>query len=114
MPAPKGKYPAPVIRVAPLGELKVYEVAESELDQLAQGSPSALWLNFALALLPCAAGIVVTMISSNLSDLNFTLLTSVSLILVIAGVICLAFWLRTHEAPKDLLRQIKNRMPPPP
>ncbi len=36
----------PVIREAPLGELKVYRVYEHQLDELAQGSPVSLLLNF--------------------------------------------------------------------
>ena len=38
----------PVVRVAPLGELKVYPITESELDELARGSASSLYLNFSL------------------------------------------------------------------
>lgn len=53
MMARKGGEPAPpVIRHAPLGELKVYTIYEHELDSLAQGSPTSLLLNFALLLLP--------------------------------------------------------------
>lgn len=41
----------PVIREAPLGELKVYRVYEHQLDELAQGSPVSLVAQF-LALFP--------------------------------------------------------------
>src|SRR6266851_10133365 len=42
----------PVIRVAPLGELKVYTINEHELETLGQGSPGSVYIGFALALLP--------------------------------------------------------------
>ena len=46
--SPRGGGMRPVIRVAPPGELNVYPVYEHQLDLLAQGSPSSLFLNFAL------------------------------------------------------------------
>ncbi len=45
----------PVIREAPLGELKVYRVYEHQFDELAQGSPVSLLLNFSLFFLGIAA-----------------------------------------------------------
>jgi len=113
MPPAKQQLPQPVIRVAPLGELNAYIVTEHELETLAQGSPAGLLLNFALALLPMAGSIIVTLRSSTMTDLNFTLFTSASIIFIIAGLICLTLWWRLHTSVKTLVQEIKNRMPPP-
>lgn len=112
MPA-KPQSPQPVVRVAPVGDLNVYQVSESELDELAKGGASSLWLNFALALLPTGVGIVVTMRSSQLSDTNFVLFTCVAVILFVIGAICLAVWLFGYKCSRKLVEQIKRRMPPP-
>src|SRR5438477_5741607 len=98
MPPAKHQPQHPVIRVAPLGELNAYTVYEHELETLASGSPGGIFLNFALALLPLAVGIIVTLRSSTMTDLNFTLFTSASIIFIVAGLICLALWWKTHRS----------------
>jgi hypothetical protein len=109
---PRSQPQQPVVRVAPLGELNAYTVYEHELETLAQGSPAGLFLNFALALLPAAVGIIVTLRSSTMTDLNFTLFSSASIIFIVAGVICLTLWWRTHRSVASLVEDIKRRMPP--
>jgi Flp pilus assembly protein TadB len=110
---PKPQPPQPVVRIAPVGELNVYQVTESELDELAKGGTSSLWLNFALALLPTGVGIVVTMRSSQLSDTNFVLFTCVAVILFVIGAICFVVWVVGYKSSRKLVEQIKRRMPPP-
>jgi hypothetical protein len=103
----------PVIRVAPLGELNAYTIYEHELETLAEGSPGGLFLNFALALLPTAVGIIVALRSGTMTDLYFMLFTAASIIFLIAGAICLALWWRTHKNVTTLVEEIKKRMPLP-
>jgi hypothetical protein len=55
--------PQPLIRVAPLGELKAYTVYEHQLDELAQGSTGSLYLNFSLALLSIFATVLITLVT---------------------------------------------------
>ncbi len=112
MPPPRNQPQQPVIRVAPLGELNAYTVYEHELETLALGSPAGLFLNFALALLPTALGIIVTLRSGAMTDLNFTIFTSAAIIFIVAGVICLTLWWRMHRSVRTLVEEIKRRMPP--
>jgi uncharacterized membrane-anchored protein len=112
MPPPKNQPQLPVIRVAPLGELNAYTVYEHELETLAEGSPAGVFLNFALALLPMAVGVIVTLRSSTMTDLNFTLFTSASIIFIIAGAICLVLWWKMRRGVNTLVEDIKRRMPP--
>lgn len=51
----------PEVRYAPLGELKVYEISEGELEKLESGPPGQIHLNFALAFLPAALTIFITL-----------------------------------------------------
>ncbi len=56
----------PVLRVAPLGELKVYTVTEEELDAIGRGSAGSIFLNFALALLPLSGGFLITLLTTRI------------------------------------------------
>jgi hypothetical protein len=49
------------VRYAPLGELKVFELSEAELEKLEAGPQGQIHLNFALALLPAALTILITL-----------------------------------------------------
>lgn len=113
MPPKKRFADQPPVRIAPLGEVRAYTVYEHELDALAQGGGGSLWLNFALALIPTAVGIVATMRSSQLIDINFLLFAGVAVIFLLVGAICLAVWGVTHTSSRRQLRAIKDRMPPP-
>lgn len=114
MPPPRNPAFQPVVRIAPLGELNAYIVYEHELDTLAHGSPGSIWLSFALGFLPFAGGVLVTMRSSVLSDLNFVIFTCLATIFALAGFICLGVWWKTHVSTRKLVEDIKRRMPPPP
>ncbi len=114
-PAPKGQSPGPVIRHAPLGELRIYTVTEHELDAVARGSPASLFLNFALALLPIAVTLFATLATTTIpSDRLYTFFVCACLISLVSGLVLLALWWREHASAKKIVEQIKNRMPPPP
>ena len=107
------------VRIAPMGELNAYIVFEHELDELVKGSTATLWLNFALALLPAALGVAVTMAGSTLTEFNFLLFFCLSGLLTLVGLACLVVWWKTHKSAAESLRKIKARMPsaislPPP
>jgi hypothetical protein len=55
---------SPVIRFAPIGELKFYTVSEEELEAPSRGSLGSIYLNIALTLLPLSAAFLVTLLSS--------------------------------------------------
>ena len=66
---PNDPRPAPpIVLYAPLGELKVYELSEAELDQLAAGPSDQLHLNFALAMLPTALSILITLQTAEIAS----------------------------------------------
>jgi hypothetical protein len=109
-----GSPPPPVFRYVPLGELKVYQVQEHELELLASGSPSSVYLNFALCLLPVGVTLIVTLATTNIpSDRLFLTFVAVATVSLIAGLVLLLLWWRNYRGAKLLLAEIKNRMPPP-
>ncbi len=100
------------VRFATLGEIRVYWVYEHELDALARGTANALFLNFALFLLPISITLIVTLLATTIpSDRLFYGFLSVALVTAIAGILLLLLWWRSHKSSGDLLTAIKGRMP---
>ena len=111
----EGQSAKPPIRVAPLGELKAYTVYEHELDTLSRGSSGSLSLNFALALLPISIPLMVSLLTTKLqSERLFQGFLTVATITAIAGVFLLILWWRDHRSSRNVVMEIKNRLPPPP
>ena len=105
----------PVVRVAPLGDLKAYIVSEHELEALARGSSGSLYLNFALALLPVSLTLFVTLLTTIISsDRLFVTFVCVAVIAAIIGTLLLLMWYREHRSWRTLMADIKSRMPPRP
>jgi hypothetical protein len=109
----EGQPPPPVVRVAPLGELKAYIVSEHELESLARGAVVSDLLTIGYSLLAAALTLLATMLSTTLPQLQFVLFFCALLIFTIAGGICLFIGYRTRESVKALVNAIRNRMPPP-
>ena len=106
---------APVIRVAPLGELRVYTVTEDELDALGRGAVGSVFLNFGLALVPLALSFLVTLLSTDIPSVAGKIFfIAGGLVFAVAGLICLALARVHHVSTRSLVDRIKNRMPPVP
>ncbi len=106
---------APVVRVAPLGELKVYMVTEEEIDKLGGGSPGSIFLNFAIALLSLSASFLLTLLTTTIGAIAVLVFFICScLICFIAGLICSVLSWQTHVSTRAVVGAIKDRMPPPP
>ena len=111
----KDEHPvAPVLRVAPLGELKVYTITEDELDSLGRGSPGSIYLNFGLALVPVALAFLITILSTDIpSQEGKIFFISGCILFFLVGIICLILARVHHVSTRSLVEKIKNRMPPP-
>lgn len=108
-------YTPPVIRFAPLSEIKTYQLSESELDRLENGSPEATSLNFALALIPTSISLVVTLLTAEIkSERTYSTLVGICSSCGIVGLFFLVRWWKNRHSIKELISEIRNRMPPPP
>jgi hypothetical protein len=115
MPSPKPNPFQPAVRVAPLGELNAYAVYEHELDQLAKGSAGAPLLNLAYALIPFSAAFVIAIAGTEIpSSRVYTAFVLVALVSGLAGAICLYLGIAGSQSNRQLVAEIKRRMPPPP
>ncbi len=103
----------PEIRRGRLGQLTIYEISESELETLIQGSPNSIYLVFAVFLLSVFVSFLIalltTTISSNRTFIVFTVITTVS---AIGGIILFSLWFKNRKSISDLVQTIRGRLPP--
>ena len=110
MPRPK---PLPVIRVAPLGDLKAYSIYEHELDSLAAGTPSSHLLSISYALIPFAGALAIAIFGTEIpSDRTFNAFALTALVTGLGGAICFALGINAARTSRGLVAEIKSRMPP--
>lgn len=117
MPPPEAKQPdysslPPVkIRRGSFGELTIHEVADYELENLAQGSPDSLYLNFAIFLLSMSVSFFVALLTAVLSSHVFTVFVVITTIGFLMGVFLLIIWLKKRSSVSDLVEEIRSRLP---
>jgi hypothetical protein len=100
-----------VVRVAPLGELRAYTISEHELEKLEQGGPISDLLTIGLCMLSADVTVLATLLSTSLPEFTFVLFFCVLLILGLGGGVCTLLGWRLRTSTKELVRQIRARMP---
>jgi len=117
MSSPEDKLPrssrSPVkIRLGTFGELTIHEVADHELESLAQGSvESASYLNFAIFLLSTAVSFLVALMTAVLTSRMFTVFVVIATVGFINGFLLLIVWRRKRRSVWDLVEKIRSRPP---
>jgi hypothetical protein len=105
----------PAVRVAPLGELRVYVISEEELNELEIGSPASLHLNFSLALLASGLSFLATLLTADITaPRTFAVFVILSAVFLVGGAFLFANWFRLRRSSKGLAQRIRDRMPPAP
>lgn len=103
------------MRIAPLGELKVYAITEAELNELAHGSPSSIHLNFALFFWGVGGSLLATLLATTIQSTRVFVVFVVFFVgTFIPAVVFSAMWWLQHRSTGDLVRRIRDRMPPAP
>jgi protein-S-isoprenylcysteine O-methyltransferase Ste14 len=114
------------VSVARLGRLKVYEVSEAELERfevegerLKNGPPGQVHLSFALALLPAAFTVLITLQTVEIKNdrtyyghwIAFWLLSVQGLVALVQWRTMSVRWWKTCDSIKTLVQIIRSRMP---
>jgi hypothetical protein len=101
------------IRRAPLPELKIFEISESELDRLEKGSSGSIYLNFALFLLGIASTLLVTLATTTIASIYlFAAFVSICAVTLILGLLLLVLWWGDQSSSAGLIAESRERMPP--
>ena len=92
----------PKVRYAPLGELKIYEISEAELEKLESGPPGQVNLSFALAPLPAASTVFITLLTVEIKDIRIYFGYWIAFwLLSVQGLISLARWWTANRLVED-------------
>ena len=102
---------APAIIRAPILRLILYEVTEAELEQLGEGSPVSIQLNFAIFSLSIALSFLISILSTKLEDKTYIWFVVVTVATGFLGLFFLFFWIRKRKSVTELIRTIKKRLP---
>ena len=103
--------PVVEIRRGSFKELTLYDVEESELELLAQGSPDSLYLNFAIFLLSVAMAFLTSLLTAVLSQRIFIVFVVITVVGFIVGILLLIIWLRKRRSISALVSKIRGRLP---
>ncbi len=102
----------PKIRRGRVDSLSLYEITDYELNVLATGSPSSIFLNFAIFSLSVASSFLAALLSTTITDRVFTVFVLVVVIFFISGIVLLSLWARDRKSMSEIIRRIKARIPP--
>ncbi len=93
--------------------LSLFEITEHELNVLESGSPSSLFLNFALLLLSTAVSFLIALTSTTIaSDRVFTVFVVIVVLGFISGLILLVLWWKNRQSTASIVARIRQRIPP--
>ena len=104
---------SPTIKHGRVDSLTIYEITDYELDILAAGSPSSLYLNFAIFLFSIAgSGVLALLTATFQSVLTQTVAVVLTIVAGIIGVLLLLLWRRSHTSITAIVKRIRDRVPP--
>lgn len=99
----------PGVQYVPPAKLKIYQIYEHDLDCLASGSISGLYLNFALTLLSIAVTLAVTLMSTRIaSNYVYQGFVSACFASTISGLVLLALWWRARQHSRSIVAKLKR------
>lgn len=101
------------VRRGRVDSVDLYEVKESELDILENGSPTSIHLNFSIFLLSLAFSSIVCLATATFTSgiLENTFLF-VSIIGILGGIYLIILWWKGRKSIGSIISKIKRRIPP--
>jgi len=100
-------------RIGIVDELTIYEITDSELEDLARGVGQSLSLNFCIFFLSISVGFLVPLLTVNISSVYvFTVFVVIVVVGISLGSVFLVLWLVKRRSVSDLVRRIRSRLPP--
>jgi hypothetical protein len=104
---------SPRIRRGRVDSLTLYEITESELDTLEQGSPASLHLNFAIFFVSTALSFLVALLTTTISsDRTYCFFVVVMVVSFTASVVLGVLWFRQRKSASLLTQKIRQRVQP--
>jgi hypothetical protein len=99
-----------IIRGA-VDSLTFYEVTEEELEILANGPASSIFLNFGIALLSVGASFLAAVFTATFANiLAFVVFLVIAIIALIAGAVLMVLWWNARGSSGGLVAKVKARV----
>lgn len=92
--------------------VKIYEVLDTEIDVLENGPIAAIWLNFAIGSISIFASFLVSLLTSDYSNKQTTLIVfiCVTIIFGVFGLLSFIMWFRNRKDYSRIIQRIKSRI----
>ena len=101
------------VRRGHVESVDLYEIKDSELDQLEKGSPADLQFNFAIFLISTAFTSLGSLITSTFPDeTTKTVFIIITVVGFIIGTYLILSWYRNRTSLKSICKRIRDRIPP--
>ena len=95
-----------------IDSLSVFQISDSELKTLERGSPSSIYLNFAILLISIGCSFFISLVSIDIQSVKlFAAFLVFTLVGGIGGVILLLLWYRERGEISEVIQSIQSRMP---
>ena len=102
------------VRRGRVASVDLYEIKDSELDLLEKGSPAGVYLNFAIFLLSIAFSALAALCTT--TTFKYAIMQTVFVIVTVVGfllgALLLILWRRSRKDVADVIRKIRDRIPP--
>jgi len=113
--SPQSQQMPPAVQTGSAPQLKIHQISEDELVQLENGPAGQVHLSFALALLPAALTILITLQTVEIvSNRIYSTYLIFLILFACQGLYHLIRWWSTGKSLKGLVKEIRNRMPEKP
>jgi len=97
---------------AKIDSLSVFEITDSELKTLERGSPSSIYLNFAILLITSGISFFISLVSIDIQSVKlFSAFLVFTLVGGIGGSILLFLWYRERGEVSEVIKTIQERVP---
>lgn len=101
------------IRRGRVDSVDLYEIKDNELDQLENGSPAGLQLNFAIFVLSLAFSAIASLATATFTSATVRLLFLIVAVTGLgAGAFLIMSWSRNRISNRELCQKIRSRIPP--
>jgi len=100
------------IKRGKVDSLSIFEVSESELTTIENGSSNSLFLNFSIFLLSIATSFLIALLTSDYKDKQtiFIVFLLFTIVGFIGGSFLLILWFKKKDDFKDTISEIRGRM----
>lgn len=96
------------VKIIPTSEIKIYQVKESELEQLEHGSQSDLFLEIGIACISIFASFLTSLLTANMGKATFIVFVCIAVISAIAGLVLVCLWYRCRKSKKSIIEKIRS------